>query len=183
MKHRHVHHYLSLLIVGSLFMISKPLLAVQGDTEQPIHINSMQQSLDMPSEVATFTGSVVVTQGTIDIKADKVVVTRPQDGKGQEIIEAYGNPVTFYQMQDNGKPVQGRGQKLRYEVVNEYVVLTGDAYIEQLDSNVQGDKITYLVKQQKMEAFSDDGKRVNTVLLPAQLQNNSTPPSTQNKSK
>ena len=45
-----------------------------------------------------------------------------------------------------------------------------NAYLEQLDSNVKGDRITYLVQQQQMQAFSDKGKRVTTVLVPSQLQ-------------
>ncbi len=48
--------------------------------------------------------------------------------------------------------------------------LTGNAYLQQVDSNIKGDKITYLVKEQKMQAFSDKGKRVTTVLVPSQLQ-------------
>jgi len=73
-------------------------------------------------------------------------------------------------MQDNGKPVSGHGQKLRYELDKDFVILTGNAFLQQVDSSIKGDKITYLVKQQQMEAFSDKGKRVTTVLIPSQLQ-------------
>ncbi|MDR8320180.1 lipopolysaccharide ABC transporter substrate-binding protein LptA, partial [Acinetobacter baumannii] len=45
--------------------------------------------------------------------------------------------------------------------------------LEQLDSNIKGDKITYLVKEQKMQAFSDKGRRVTTVLVPSELQDKS----------
>ena len=38
---------------------------------------------------------------------------------------------------------------MHYELQNDFVVLTGNAHLEQLDSNIQGDKITYLVKEQK----------------------------------
>ena len=127
----------------------------------------------MQGNIVTFTGNVVVTQGTIKINADKVVVTRPADQKGKEVIDGYGNPATFYQMQDNGKPVKGHASKMHYELQNDFVVLTGNAYLEQLDSNIKGDKITYLVKEQKMQAFSDKGKRVTTVLVPSQIQDKS----------
>ena len=70
----------------------------------------------------------MVKQGTIDVRADKVVVTRPGGDSNKMVIEAFGNPVTFYQMQDNGKPIKGRGSKLRYEMANELVTLTGNAY-------------------------------------------------------
>lgn len=59
---------------------------------------------------------------------------------------------------------------MRYEMGKELVILTGNAQLEQLDSSIKGDKITYLVPTQQMEAFSDKGKRVTTVLLPSQLQ-------------
>lgn len=173
MKFRINKHSLNFVMAGTLFAASLPALAVTGDTDKPIHIDSDQQSLDMDSNVATFTGNVVVTQGTIKINAEKVVVTRPGGEQGKEVVEGFGKPATFYQMQDNGKPVKGHANKMRYELQNDYVVLTGDAWLEQLDSNIKGDKITYLVKEQKMQAFSEKGKRVTTVLVPSQLQDKS----------
>ncbi|EOC0109653.1 lipopolysaccharide ABC transporter substrate-binding protein LptA [Cronobacter sakazakii] len=162
---------LNLVLTSTLLAAGFPAFALTGDTEQPIHIESDQQSLDMQGNVVTFTGNVVVTQGSIKINADKVVVTRPGGEKGKEVIDGYGNPATFYQMQDNGKTVKGHAAKMHYELQNDFVVLTGNAYLEQLDSNIKGDKITYLVKEQKMQAFSEKGKRVTTVLVPSQLQN------------
>lgn len=164
---------LCLLIACPLLITSSVTFAVTGDTDQPIHINSDQQSLDMQSNTVTFTGNVIITQGTIKATANKVVIIRPNGQQGKEIVEGYGNPVTFYQMQDNGKPVEGHGQKLRYELEKDFVVLTGDAFLKQIDSSIKGDKITYLVKQQQMEALSDKGKRVTTVLIPSQLQDKS----------
>lgn len=137
---------------------------------QPIYIDSAQQAVDIATNTVTLTGDVVVKSGSIDIRADKVIITRPDGKDGHEVVEGYGNPVTFYQLQDDGTPVRGHSLKIRYETVNDLLILTGDSYLEQLDSNVKGDRITYLLKQQKMEAFSDKGKQVTTVLMPAQLQ-------------
>lgn len=183
MKFRTNKLSLNLAIAGVLLAASLPALALTGDTDQPIHIESDQQSLDMQGNVVTFTGNVVMTQGSIKINADKVVVTRPGGEQGKEVIDGYGKPATFYQMQDNGKPVKGHSAHMRYELQNDFVVLTGDAYLEQVDSNIKGDKITYLVKEQKMQAFSDKGKRVTTVLVPSQLQDKGNNPApAQNKS-
>jgi len=158
MKFRPSSKINNIIAAGALLLLSAKAMALTGDTDQPINVDSAQQAVDMVTNVVTLTGTVVVKQGSIDIRADKVV-------------EGYGNPVTFYQMQDSGKPVKGHAQKVRYELANDYVILTGNAYLEQLDSNVKGDRITYLVKKQQMEAFSDKGKRVTTVLVPSQLQN------------
>lgn len=172
-----------LLLASSFLAVSLPAFALTGDTEKPVEVKSTKQSLNMEANTTTFSGNVVIKQGTIEIKADEVVVTRPNGDQNKIVIEGFGNPITFYQMQDNGKPIKGRGQKLRYEVANDFVVLTGNAYLEQLDSNIQGDRITYLVKKQQMEAFSDKGNRVTTVLLPSQLQDKGPATSGQKKSK
>jgi len=72
--------------------------------------------------------------------------------------------------------VQGHAGQLHYELQNDFVVLTGNAFLEQQDSNITGDKITYLVKEQKMQAFSEKGTRVTTVLVPSQLQDKGNKP-------
>ena len=101
----------------------------------------------MQGNVVTFTGNVV------DPAPSRLTPIRwslPVRGEqGKEIIDGYGNPATFYQMQDNGKPVKGHASHMHYELAKDLVILTGNAYLEQLDSNITGDKITYLVKEQK----------------------------------
>ncbi|MGL4456100.1 MAG: lipopolysaccharide ABC transporter substrate-binding protein LptA [Plesiomonas sp.] len=161
----------SLLAAFTLVMLSRPAFAVKGDTDQPININSEQQSLDLATNTVVFTGNVVLTQGTIKVTANKVVVIRPKDEKGKEIIEAFGKPATFYQMQDNGKPVDGYADKMRYDLGTDFVELIDNAELKQLDSSVKADRITYLMQKQQMEAFSNKGQRVVTVLQPAQLNN------------
>ena len=153
-----------------LAALTFPAHAEKADREKPINLEADRISMDDINKVQVFEGNVVMTQGTIKINADKVVVTRPGGEQGKEIIDGYGNPATFYQMQDNGKPVEGHASQMHYELAKDFVVLTGNAYLQQVDSNIKGDKITYLVKEQKMQAFSDKGKRVTTVLVPSQLQ-------------
>ena len=171
MKSKMNKNSLKLLLVSALLATSLPALALTGDSDKPVNIDSVNQALDLQGNVATFTGNVIVTQGSIKITADKVVVTRPGGDSKKTIVDAYGAPATFYQMQDNGKPVQGHASKLHYELANYFVELTGNAFIQQLDSNIKGDRITYLVKEQKMQAFSQgESKRVTTVLVPSQLQ-------------
>ncbi|MDK7224901.1 LptA/OstA family protein, partial [Proteus mirabilis] len=65
------------LIISTLFSISVPVMALKDDTQQPIVVNSEKQSLNLEKNITTFTQNVVVKQGSIDIRADKVVVTRP----------------------------------------------------------------------------------------------------------
>ena len=160
----------SLTLIGTL-LFSFSASALKNDTQQPINITSDNQSLDLEKNIVTFSDNVVITQGSILINADKVTIIRPADnGGGKEKIEALGNPVTFQQELDNGKPINGRASKVNYDLGSEYLILTGNAQLKQLDSQIDAEIITYDVKQQKMIAKNSGKGRVKTILYPSQLQ-------------
>ncbi|WP_411753088.1 LptA/OstA family protein, partial [Serratia sp. (in: enterobacteria)] len=54
----------NLLIVSLVLTASSPALALKSDSDQPVSIDSLKQSLDMQSNVSTFTDNVVIKQGT-----------------------------------------------------------------------------------------------------------------------
>ncbi len=154
-------------------MTSLSAAALKDDTNKPINIDSGNQELDMENSVVTFTDNVVITQGSILIKANKVVITRPPENSGKkETVDAFGSPVTFHQMLDDGKPADGKADKVHYDLGTEFLTLTGNAELKQLDSKINGDVITYDVKKQQLKATSGPKSRVRTVLIPAQLNDN-----------
>lgn len=157
------------LLVTALLGMTTSAFALKGDTDQPINIDSGSQSLDMENNVVVFSDNVLITQGSIKITAAQVKITR-QEGK-KEVINATGSPVTFQQTLDNGKPVQGKGNAVHYDLATEYLILNGNAELRQLDSFIRAQKITYDVKRQQLKASSGGSGRVKTVLIPAQLQN------------
>ena len=146
-----------ILLLTALMMTSLSAFALKDDTNKPINIVSDNQSLDMENSVVTFTDNVVITQGSILIKANKVVITRPPENSGKkETVE--------------GKPVDGRANKVHYDLGTEFLTLTGNAELKQLDSKINGERITYDVKKQQLKANGNGKSRVQTVLIPTQLQ-------------
>ncbi|MDT9587253.1 MAG: lipopolysaccharide ABC transporter substrate-binding protein LptA [Candidatus Arsenophonus melophagi] len=162
--------FLKLTLTSSILILSLPGMALKSDSEHPILIESVKQLLDLKNHITIFIKNVVIKHGPINVLADKVVVVCPNGDSKKMVVEAYGTPVAFNQLQDDGKLIKGHSDKIRYEMEKELIILMGHAYLEQLDSNIQGDTITYLVPTQQMEAFSDPGNLVKTVLLPSQLQ-------------
>lgn len=69
--------FINVALTSSIFILSLPAVALKSDSQQPIQIDSVKQSLDLEKNITTFTGNVVIKQGSIDVRADKVVVTRP----------------------------------------------------------------------------------------------------------
>ncbi|MFP3028916.1 MAG: lipopolysaccharide ABC transporter substrate-binding protein LptA [Arsenophonus sp.] len=161
---------IKITLTSSIFILNLPGLAMKSDFQQPIQIYSVKQSLDFKKNITTFTENVVIKQGSIDVRADKIIITHPNGNVKKIIIEAYGTPATFYQLQDDGNQFKGHSDKICYEMEKELVTLTGNAYLEQSDSNIKSEKITYLVPTKQMKAFSDKGKQVTTILLPSKLQ-------------
>ncbi|BCB16631.1 lipopolysaccharide export system protein LptA [Haemophilus influenzae] len=154
-----------------MVLASSSAFALKDDVNQPINIVSDNQSLDMEKSVVTFTDNVVITQGSIVIKANKVIITRPAEKSGKkETVEAFGTPVTFHQQLDNGKPVDGKANKVHYDLGKEFLTLTNNAELKQLDSKINGSVITYDVKKQQLKANGNGKSRVTTVLIPSQLQ-------------
>ncbi|OBX79386.1 lipopolysaccharide transport periplasmic protein LptA [Haemophilus aegyptius] len=160
-----------ILFLATMVLASSSAFALKGDVNQPINIVSDNQSLDMEKSIVTFTDNVVITQGSIIIKANKVVITRPAEKSGKkETVEAFGTPVTFHQKLDNGTPVDGKANKVHYDLGSEFLTLTNNAELKQLDSKINGSVITYDVKKQQLKANGNGKSRVTTVLIPSQLQ-------------
>ncbi len=67
-----------ILLVSAVTFMSLSALALKDDTNQPINIVSDNQSLDMSNRVVTFTDNVVITQGSIVVKANKVIINPPR---------------------------------------------------------------------------------------------------------
>ncbi len=142
---------------------------MNNDTNQPIYISSDNQALNMKDNVVTFTGNVVLRQGSIDIRANKVIVTRPNSKSSKEVIEAFGEPATFHQIMQNGKPIDGSALKMRYDTAIEFLKMTNNAELIQEGSEIKGNVITYNISEQKLIAEGGKNKRVTTILQPNQF--------------
>lgn len=65
--------------------------------------------------------------------------------------------------------MDGKANKVHYDLGTEFLTLTGNAELKQLDSKITGQLITYDVKKQQLKASGSSKSRVKTVLIPAQL--------------
>ncbi|WP_086981485.1 lipopolysaccharide transport periplasmic protein LptA [Vibrio aphrogenes] len=159
--------YLSALLC---VFLSTPSWALTDDQKQPIHITSDSQNLDMKSNKVTFTGNVKLTQGSILLTADKLVVYRNAKTGELTEIQGYGKPSRFSQKTDEGKMLRGQADKLVYNVAADELVMTTNAELHQDDSTIKGKVITYHISSQNLKANGGDGERVSTVIQPAQLE-------------
>lgn len=115
--------------------------ALESDRQQPVYIEADSVDIDEGSGVSVYKGNVVLTQGSIHINANLVTVTHQESG---DKLIAEGQPVTFEQQPDAGKPlVKGRAQRTEYQTDSEILLMIGDAVLIQGKDSFKSDRIIY----------------------------------------
>ncbi len=138
---------LCMALAGLLF--SNHAIALDSDKNAPIAIDADTTSIDFRTGQRVLTGNVDITQGTLNIKADKIVLIY----KGDEIdtATAYGKPVKFKQLPEGHKEmVYGEGITLKLEHAKDLVTLKEKAKVTQGTNVITGKIIYYNMKTSKM---------------------------------
>ena len=126
----------------SLLLASAPAFALQSDSKQPIQIEADQGSLDQAKQITHFSGNVIIKQGTLNIRAGSVTVSR--NDKSEQLMKATGSPVKFSQtLDDNQGVVNGQANNAEYSSATGIVKLTGNAKVQRGGDVAQGAVITY----------------------------------------
>ncbi len=129
-------------------------LAEKADKDKPTNIEANRMSSDDAKRMSIFEGSVVLTKGTIVVRADRIVVQ--QDAEGFQRTTAYGKPVRFRQKGDRKADKEGiwtEGEALRVEIDdrNERIELFERARVARDQDVVNGE---YIFLDQRTEFFS-----------------------------
>ena len=160
--------HLSLL---ALVLAAPQALALKSDTQQPVYINSDTQQVDMKSNQVIFKGDVSLKQGSINIDADRIVVTRDPKTEAIKHIQAFGKPAKFSQLMDDGKTLSGQAVELDYRISTDELTMKGQAQLAQDNNTIKGSSIRYQIGKQKLVADSSKEERVTTILQPNQIEN------------
>ena len=147
--------------------------AEHADRTKDIEVNATDARADHAHQTAEFAGDVVVSQGTLEIRADRVQMR--QGANGERLGFAYGKtgaPVRFRQHGD--KPdewSEGQADRVEYDSVANEVRLIGAATLRNLSGatvmqSMAGDTITYDTARDTITSTDAD----RHALLPATTQ-------------
>ncbi|MCC6212914.1 MAG: lipopolysaccharide transport periplasmic protein LptA [Burkholderiales bacterium] len=142
----------ALLLLGAV--ACAPALAEKADRNKPTNIEANRMSADDATRMSIFEGNVVLTNGTMLVRADRIVVR--QDADGFQFATAYGNPVQFRQKgdaKDGREALWTEGEAMRIEIDrrNERVELFERAKVRRGQDMVNGE---YIFVDQRTEFFS-----------------------------
>jgi lipopolysaccharide export system protein LptA len=138
--------------------------ASSTDSDEPMHLEADQVIMDDARQISTFIGNVQLSQGTLLIRGDKIIVTQDKDGFQHAI--AYGNTADFRQKRKSMEGyVEGYGEQIEYDTRTEILNLYGKARLKRNLDEVSGNHIVY---NAKTEIFKVNGKDANANNEPSQ---------------
>ncbi|MBJ9986807.1 lipopolysaccharide transport periplasmic protein LptA [Acinetobacter sp. S40] len=148
-------------------MLSVSAFALPADRNQPISLVADKATFNDRTGVTTYTGNVVIEQGTMKLQADSIVA---QLNSKREIqtITANGRPSKFQQQISAEKGVaRGEAQKIVYNADSGIITLTGNAYLFQDGASIRGNSLKYSMNKGDIEAQGSSSNRVQLIIPPS----------------
>jgi lipopolysaccharide export system protein LptA len=160
--------------------------AEKADREKPINLEADTLTSNDAKKTSTYIGNVILTQGTLEIHADKLIVR--EDKEGFQHSTSTGNPTTFKQkLEGKSEYMTGSGQRIEYDGHMDKVQLYTKAWVKRGEDIVHGDYIMYDANAEYAEVIGGGSQtdnpvtphgRVKAVIQPKNKTTTSSPPST-----
>jgi lipopolysaccharide export system protein LptA len=145
----------ALLLVGLCAAVWLPAAqAEKADRDKPINYQADQGDVNYQTKVGTLIGNVVITQGTLTIHADKVILRQNPDNSLS--ATAYGNPLTFREKRDGvDEYYEGVAQRAEYDGQKRFLELFDRALLRKGTDEIRSNYISY---NAETEFFKAEGR-------------------------
>lgn len=117
-----------------------PASAEKADRTKPMVVESDRAEFDEATQTRVLTGKVVITKGTLVIRADKIVIK--QDPQGFASLSATGKLASFRQKREGlDQHVEGFAERVDYDEKSETLKLIQRAQLRRLEKEVVADEV------------------------------------------
>lgn len=142
-----------------------PAHAEKADRGKPLTLEAdLPGTVDLLKQVAVFSGNVVVAQGTMSIRADRVEVRERPDGhRSATAFGSSGKPAAFRQKRDGvDETIEGYADRIEYDSRGDVVRFAGNAQVRRLRGATPADEVTgsVITYDNGKETFSVQGAAV-----------------------
>ena len=148
-----------------------PAQAEKADRSKPLTIEADQPgTVDLLKQVVVFNGNVVVAQGTMSIRAERVEVRERADGyRSATAVGGAGKPAVFRQKRDAvDETIEGSADRIEYDSRGDVVRFAGNAQVRRLRGSTPADEITgaVITYDSGNETFSVQGSGAGAASAP-----------------
>ena len=152
----------------SLLLLVLPVAhAIKNDVNEPIHINARTVEANEKTGVAVYRGNVLIEQGPLSIKADRVEVRTRKNIT--ELISATGEPAKLIRQPDAGEEeMEAEADRIDYRVSDGKLDMIGNVSLRRGKDTFTGSTLQYDLKTKSLNASGGDGAdgRVHAVIQP-----------------
>lgn len=149
------------LLWSALFACPLLAFAEAADRDKPIDLEADSVQVDDAKQISTYIGNVILTQGTLVIHADKLIVR--EDKEGFQHSTSLGNPTTFKQKREGkNEYMEGSAQRIEYDGRMDKVKLFTKAWVKRGEDIVHGDYIMYDAVAEYAEVIGGTKSPTNT---------------------
>jgi lipopolysaccharide export system protein LptA len=143
-----------------LLLWAPACFAERADRNQTMHLEADQVIMDDAQQISTFTGNVRLSQGTLLIRGDKIIVA--QDKDGFKHATAFGKTAEFRQKREGlDEYVEGYGERIEYDMRTDTLNFYDKARLKRNLDEVSGEHITYSAKTEIFQVNSSDANPMN----------------------
>lgn len=119
---------------------AQPVWAEKADRTKPMVVESDRAEFDEATQTRVLIGKVVITKGTLVIRADKIVIK--QDPQGFASLNATGKLASFRQKREGlEQHVEGYAERVDYDERSENLKLIQRAQLRRLEKEVVADEV------------------------------------------
>jgi lipopolysaccharide export system protein LptA len=148
----------TLLVFAVTMATVCPAGAETADREKPINYSADTGDVNYQTKVGTLSGNVIITQGTMSIRADRIVFRQNADNSLS--VTAHGNPVSFRQKRDGyDEYFEGFAQRAEYDGTKEFLELFDRALLKRGQDELRSNYISY---NAATEVFKAEGRAAST---------------------
>jgi lipopolysaccharide export system protein LptA len=123
-------------------LLASPAHAEKADRDKPVNLEADSVTLDDIKKISIYQGNVILSQGTLLLRADRVQVT--QNASGLDKVSATGHPVAFRQKLDGRDEfIEGFADRIEFDSVNNQLELIGQARLQRGGDELRGTQISY----------------------------------------
>lgn len=126
-------------------LVVQPAFAERADRDKPMLLEANRVSIDDAKKIQILEGDVVITKGTLTLKADRVVVTEDQYGFQKGTAFSGKKGLAHFRQKLEGKDayIEGEAERIEYDSNSEIAELFHRAWVKNGDDEVRGDYIWY----------------------------------------
>ena len=134
--------YAPLLVALACALSPLAAHAEKADKDKPINFSSDQGGANYEQKTGSLKGNVVLTQGTMTIRADRIDFKQNPDNSISATV--FGNPLSFRQKKDAADEYyEGFAQRAVYDGQKEFLELFDRALLKQGTDEIRSNYISY----------------------------------------